>query len=213
MKHIIWDWNGTLLNDLPVIIEAVNQTVEVFGLPRITVDDYRTHYTRPVKKFYDNIAGREIGHNDWVVIDRLFHERYHAMVEDASLATGAHAVLSELADGPHRQSLLSMAPEKGLRVALDLFDVAKYFSIAEGNTGPPGGFKTDHLASHLVRIDRDVSRIIMIGDTVDDGNAAIENEIACVLFDDGSHHRHDLETLGLPIADSLSEAVEIALSV
>ena len=53
--------------------------------------------------------------------------------------------------------------------------------------------------------------LTMIGDTVDDAHAAFENGIGCVLYDDGSHHRADLEAVGLPIADSLAEAVEIAL--
>ena len=74
MKHIIWDWNGTLLNDLPVIIDAVNETVEQVGIRRITLDDYRTYYTRPVKLFYDEIAGREIDRDEWERIDRMFHE-------------------------------------------------------------------------------------------------------------------------------------------
>ena len=211
MKHIIWDWNGTLLNDLPVIIKAVNHTLEQVGLPQITLEDYRTYYTRPVKKFYDQIAGRDIGHDDWTRIDGLFHERYHAMVGDASLASGANEVLAELDAGPNEQSLLSMAPQDELLMALELFGVSGYFSLAEGNTGAPGGFKADHLASHLERLETDKSRVTMIGDTIDDGDAAIENGIACVLFDDGSHHRHDLEALGLPIADLLAEAVEVAL--
>ena len=96
-------------------------------------------------------------------------------------------------------------------MALELFGVSGYFSLAKGNTGTPGGFKANHLASHLERLETDKSRVTMIGDTIDDGDAAIENGIACVLFDDGSHHRHDLEALGLPIADSLAEAVEVAL--
>lgn len=212
MKHIIWDWNGTLLNDLPVIIEAVNHTVARVGLPQISLDDYRNHYTRPVKRFYDRIAGREIGHDDWVLIDRLFHEQYQARVAEAELAPGARAALAKIDLGPHDQSLLSMAPEAELRAALSLFDVARYFRVAQGNSGPPGGFKTEHLADHLTLIDADPSIVTMIGDTVDDGHAAIDNGINGVLYDDGSHHRADLEAVGLPIADSIAEAVKIALA-
>lgn len=212
MKHIIWDWNGTLLNDLPIILDAVNDTVGMVGLPQITLDQYRTFYTRPVKKFYDQIAGQEIDHDQYMLIDRLFHERYHATVGDASLAPGAHGVLSDLAAGPHGQSLLSMAPHDELQVALSFFDVEHFFAIAQGNEGPPGGFKTQHLAEHLRLLGTDPSLVTMIGDTVDDGHAAIENGIDCVLYDDGSHHRSDLEAVGFPITKSLGEAVEIALA-
>ena len=135
MKHIIWDWNGTLLNDLPVIIDAVNETVEQVGIRRITLDDYRTYYTRPVKLFYDEIAGREIDRDEWERIDRMFHETYHASVDRASLATGAREVLAEIKRGPHGQSLLSMAPNSELRTALHLFDVAQFFQICKEMRG------------------------------------------------------------------------------
>ena len=211
MQHIIWDWNGTLLNDLPIIIDAVNQTVAEVGIRPITLDDYRTHYTRPVKKFYDAIAEGEIGHDDWVLIDRLFHERYHELLDRASLADGAHDVLTDLDSSHHGQSLLSMAPDEGLQPALLQFDVVRYFDLAQGNSGPPGGFKSVHLADHLARLAVDPSTVTMIGDTVDDANAARDNGIAMVLFDDGSHHRADLEAAGVPIVTTLTAAVETAL--
>ncbi len=211
MKHIIWDWNGTLLNDLPIIIDAVNHSVDKVGIRQITLDDYRTHYTRPVKKFYDNIAGAEIGHEDWVLIDRLFHEHYHARVHEADLAHRAHELLATLDSSVHSQSLLSMAPHDELQVALSLFDVKHFFSIAQGNVGPPGGFKTNHLANHLRELDVDPNTVTMIGDTVDDAHAAIDNGIDCILYDDGSHHLEDLEAVGLPITQSLATAVDMAL--
>ena len=42
-----------------------------------------------------------------------------------------------------------------LLMAPELFGVSGYFSLAEGNTGAPGGFKADHLASHLERLEDD----------------------------------------------------------
>ena len=211
MKHIIWDWNGTLLNDLAIIIESVNRTVGSVGIPAITLDDYRTHYTRPVKQFYDNIAGYEIDAETWQGIDGLFHANYRNMVSDAQLAAGAEEALRSIDDGPHGQSLLTMASAAELELAFELFDVERFFDVAQANTGPAGGFKSDLLADHLARLDVDPREVTMIGDTVDDGQAALDNEIGCVLYDDGSHHRHDLETVGVPITDSIAKAVEIAL--
>ena len=211
MKHIIWDWNGTLLNDLPLMLDAVNHTVTEIGLRQITLDDYRTFYTRPVKRFYDQIADREITDDEFALIDRLFHEFYHSRVHQARLADHAHGVLAEIDASDHSQSLLSMAPNDELQMALGLFDVKQYFPIAQGNTGLPGGFKARHLANHLHDLGVDPRSVTMIGDTVDDANAAIENGIDSVLYDDGSHHRADLEAVGVPIADSLVSAAEIAL--
>ena len=58
--HIVWDWNGTLFDDLDVVVRSVNHGLEGFGAIPIDLDGYRSHYTRPVKLFYDRLIGREI---------------------------------------------------------------------------------------------------------------------------------------------------------
>ena len=49
--HVVWDWNGTLLDDLPIVLASVNVGIEPYRSTPVTLDDYRTHYTRPVKRF------------------------------------------------------------------------------------------------------------------------------------------------------------------
>ena len=39
-KHIIWDWNGTLLDDRWLCIEAINQTLTKRNMNTITDDEY-----------------------------------------------------------------------------------------------------------------------------------------------------------------------------
>ena len=48
-KHIVWDWNGTLLDDLHVVIEAANVSLGLFDIEGIDEDGYRDHFTRPVR--------------------------------------------------------------------------------------------------------------------------------------------------------------------
>ena len=58
MAHVVWDWNGTLLDDLEIVVEAVNSSLALFDAAPITADGYRDLYTRPVKLFYDRLLGR-----------------------------------------------------------------------------------------------------------------------------------------------------------
>lgn len=52
MKHIIWDFNGTLLGDAQLSVDVDNAVFDRLGLPRITLDTYRRHMTMPVYDFY-----------------------------------------------------------------------------------------------------------------------------------------------------------------
>ena len=60
MRHVIWDWNGTLVDDLPIVVDAVNASLAGIGAGPIVADDYRDHYTRPVRVFYDRLLGRAV---------------------------------------------------------------------------------------------------------------------------------------------------------
>ena len=51
-KHIIWDWNGTLIDDAWLCVEILNNILEKRGLNAITIDDYREHFTFPVRDYY-----------------------------------------------------------------------------------------------------------------------------------------------------------------
>ena len=58
MIHVVWDWNGTLVEDLPIVVESVNAALDAIGEVPITEDDYRAYFTRPVGQFYERLLER-----------------------------------------------------------------------------------------------------------------------------------------------------------
>lgn len=214
MRHIIWDWNGTLLDDLEIVVRAVDATVRRLGGPPVTVADYQANYTRPVKVLYERLTGRPIGADEWAGIDDEFHDVYNASLRNIELGHMSRQVLRSVAEQGRTQSLLSMYAHDDLLEVVDRFDLAHHFSLIQGLIGPPGGHKAEHLARHLDRLaDQGVARgdTVMIGDTPDDAHAAEAHGIPVVLYDGGSHHRHHLDEVGVPVADTLPAAVAMAL--
>ena len=55
-KHIIWDWNGTLLVDRWLCVEGINQALIKRDLPPISEDRYRKIFTFPVKEYYKKLG-------------------------------------------------------------------------------------------------------------------------------------------------------------
>ena len=53
---IIWDWNGTLVDDAPVFINIMNFFLSQRNLPLITLEDYRRSFVFPVKNYYKNLG-------------------------------------------------------------------------------------------------------------------------------------------------------------
>ena len=210
-SHLVWDWNGTLLDDLPIVIDAVNRSIGIFGVNAITADDYRDHYTRPVRHFYERIFDRPITDDEWLRLNAGFHEAYFEAATRVDLAPGARKALHRLAEAGWTQSLLSMSPHDWLEGIVERLEIAETFEMIDGLSGPTGGAKAIHLEEHLEMLDVPGESVVVVGDTPDDVAAARHVGARAILFHGGSHHMEALESQGVPIAETIEEAVELAL--
>ncbi|MCP4304372.1 MAG: HAD family hydrolase [bacterium] len=212
MRHVIWDWNGTLVDDLPVVVAAVNASLEELDAPLITADDYRTHYTRPVRVFYDRLLGRAVTDAEWSGIDSTFHTVYAESVERIPLTADAEQAIAAVAAAGASQSILSMWWHEDLVPEVVRHGLDHAMVRVDGNTHDAGETKARLLEIHLGHLGMNGSSA-MIGDALDDAHAAITVGIPCVLYDGGSHHRSELEAVKVPVAGSLAEAAGMALKL
>jgi phosphoglycolate phosphatase-like HAD superfamily hydrolase len=208
--HFVWDWNGTLLDDLEIVIEAANVGLSEYGVEPLDEDRYRDHFTRPVRAFYDSLFGRPVTDEEWQRLNDVFHLEYMARADAAELTADAIDALDAAGNGPGGQSLLSMSPQEWLEGIVARKGVIERFSLVTGLSGETGGLKASHMGEHLTALGLDPHRTIVIGDTPDDAEAALHVGARVVLYDGGSHHLPVLQQTDAPVAHSLVEAVEIA---
>jgi phosphoglycolate phosphatase-like HAD superfamily hydrolase len=210
-SHLVWDWNGTLLDDLPIVVEAVNRSIAMFGVAPIDADGYRDHYTRPVRHFYDNLFGRVVVDEEWLRLNTTFHDIYFDLAADADLAPGAREAIDRLDDAGWGQSLLSMSPQDWLSRIVDRLSLTHRLALVDGMSELTGGLKATHMEKHLRLLGMDGESVVVVGDTPDDVAAARHVGARAILFHGGSHHIDVLEAEGVPIAETLAGAVELAL--
>lgn len=208
--HLVWDWNGTLLDDLEVVVESVNAGLAWQGAGPIDADGYRNHYVRPVSRFYETLLGRRLSDTEWRRINDIFHEAYFARVTRARLTFDAEEALERGRARGWSQSVLSMAPHDHLVEIVSHHRIVGYFAAVEGSRGDRGAEKAAALVTHVDRLGVSPDRVVVIGDIPDDAHAAFHVGAHAVLYDGGSHHRDDLEAVGVPVATSLREAVDLA---
>lgn len=209
----MWDWNGTLFDDLELVVASVNRGLAIFGIGSIDLDGYRSHYTRPVRVFYERLMGRAVTEREWRRIDTVFHEAYREALEQAKLTRDASSALEMVAAARSTQSLLSMFPHVDLVPLVERLGITRYFDRIDGLAGGGrGDRKASYLARHLRELTtgEDPAAVVVIGDTPDDAVAAAELKVRAILYDGGSHHRGDLEAMRVPVVASLIEAVELA---
>lgn len=210
--HIVWDWNGTLLHDIHAVIEATNASFAEIGLESITLERYRELYCVPVPKFYERLMGRLPTDAEWQVMDAVFHKHYWARAEGCGLADGAAELLAGRRAAGRTQSLLSLAPHEHLVPIVRRHGIEEHFVRIDGRMDASHAGKAERMVRHLDALGgvAAVERTVVIGDAVDDALAAAHVGARAVLYTGGSHSRGSLAEAGVPVVDSLAEAVEVA---
>ena len=213
--HLIWDWNGTLFADLHIVVVSVNASLEAVGTDvRIDADGYRDHYRRPVRGFYDALLGRSVGDPEWELINQQFHDTYHGLLATAGPADDAHDAAALAAGRGLSQSILSMWSHDMLVPTVAGLGLDTHMQVVRGADRAAGDRKEALLRLHMDELGLPASKpVVMVGDTFDDAHAAAEVAIGMIYYDGGSHHRVALDATGIPVAETLVEAVAIAATM
>jgi phosphoglycolate phosphatase-like HAD superfamily hydrolase len=208
VKHLVWDWNGTLLDDLKLVVDATNVCLAGVGGPVITAEEHRRDFRRPILDYYAHVLERPVDEVEFKLLDDAFHDAYRARMAEVQLAPDA---LEAMAKWPGTQSLLSMFFHDELLVEVERHGLGARLVRVDGLPGTIGGHrKGAFLERHLEALGLDPAGVVLIGDSVDDGDAARSAGAAAVLYAGGFTDPALLKATGLPVAYSLVEAVELA---
>lgn len=210
VKHIVWDWNGTILDDNDAVVLAVNRVCAEFGRAPVDLDFWRSIYRRPLTDTYADLLGRPISAEEWVFIDRAYHDEYHGLLNTTRLAAGVPDELRRWQARGRGQSLLSMWFHERLGPLVAEYALTELFARIDGrHEVGGGGSKTEHLAVHLAAQGLSGSDVLVIGDVTDDADAAAHVGAQCVLVTTGVMNRATLLTRGVPVVDSIAEALAL----
>ena len=211
MAHLVWDWNGTLLDDLDLVVAATNASLATAGGPVVTADEHRRDFRRPVADYYAYALGRPVDSDEFVRLDRAFHDAYRAGLLECALAPDA---LDAIRAWPGTQSLLSMWFHDELVPEVTRRGLVNLLLRVDGLRSEVGGDrKAGYLAAHLDALEVPAGECVLIGDSVDDAHAAGEVGAGCVLYAGGFTEPSRLVATGLPVAETLVAAVKTAVEV
>ncbi len=210
ITHIVWDWNGTLLNDNHANLAAVNAVCEMFGRDPVELDHWRSFFRRPLLPCYEELLGRALEEEDWERVEELYHSSYLRHLPSCELTPGVPDVLHEWARGGGTQSLLSMASHDHLVPLVTERGLTSHFTRVDGRRfQTEHDSKAEHLLRHLEHQDVDPSRVVLIGDIDDDARAAHGAGAHSILVTSGLMSPERLRATGSLVVDSPEEAVAV----
>jgi phosphoglycolate phosphatase-like HAD superfamily hydrolase len=208
VAHLVWDWNGTLLNDFALVVEATNASLASLGGPAVTAEEHRRDFRRPVADYYAFVLGRPLRYGEFARLDVAFHDAYRSGLHTCGLALDA---LDAMRAWSGTQSLLSMFFHDELVPMVDRHGLTARLLRVDGlRSTIGGGFKAPHLEEHLAALGLAGPDCVLIGDSVDDAEAARSVGAAVVLYDGGITDSARLLATGELVVSTLTEAVTLA---
>lgn len=210
VRHIVWDWNGTLLDDTWLCIEVVNEMLAARGLPTLSVARYQEVFDFPVIHYYRKI-GFDFAVESFEKLGTEFIEGYERRKGECGLHPDARAVLDRLHRAGITQSVLSNYPHHTLEEILNKHDVRGFFDDVVGADDHYAHGKAAHGKRWLARSGRLGHEGLMVGDTTHDFDVAREVGLHAALVTIGSLSRARLEPTGAPVFDSLTEFADAVL--
>ena len=203
-RHIIWDFNGTLLADAQLSVDCDNYVFDELGLPHITIEDYRAHMTMPVRDFYTAL-GVDLTVYPYEVISRLWLDRFNQMAVAAGLVPGILDVVRALDAAGVSQSILSASYEPSLLEQCGHLGLTPYMKAINGLSDESAMPKTEIGRRQIMALGLAPENVVLVGDMLADSDLAQALGAQCVLVPWGHNSRERLEKTGRRIAGTAQE--------
>ncbi len=205
-KTVVWDFNGTLLDDTGISRDAMNVVLSRRGLKCIpSVEEFRKVFGFPVRDYYARIGldfekePFEAPADEWVAL-------YSEKMFTAPLISGAREALELFKEAGIRQIILSASETARLKKHLEILGIEGYFSEINGADDVYAKGKEDR--AKLLSERKELFPAALIGDTDHDYKSAILARCEPYLFSGGFMSAERLVPLGAPVSDSLLETAK-----
>ncbi len=202
-KHIIWDWNGTIMNDVDLSVALINGLLVTRGLEALSVASYRDVFTIPVKNYYSKL-GFDFSKESFEIIGKEWVDGYERRKFECGLYDSAKNILLKINNMGIGQSILSAYSQHTLEEMVEFYGLTKYFTHIVGLDNIYAASKL-HLGKDLMkRLGNGKGETLLIGDTEHDHEVAVEIGADCVLIANGHQSKDKLEKLGCAVYPNLN---------
>ena len=201
---VLWDWNGTLLDDLALCVDSLNWLLREFGYPQqYSTPAYKKIFGFPIVEYYRR-AGFDFEKHSF---DRLAHhymDHYIPASMGCGLAPFARQALEQVRALGVEQVVLSASPISTLTRQVEQTGSGKYFSTLLGLGDIYAKSKVELGLDFLARRGFEPSSALMVGDTLHDWEVARAMGVRCVLCAAGHQDWETLSAAGVPVIRDLS---------
>ncbi len=202
--HIIWDWNGTLLDDIGASLASVNDMLARRGEPPMDINRYKECIGTPIIRFYEQVF--DLSKEDYSEILAEYNAGYMAHLADCSLTEGALEAVEKFAAAGVHQAIVSSSNNAQLCENAKKYGVFDKFEAVLGAADFKADSKIERARAYLAQ-SAEKGAVLVVGDLEHDAEMAAEIGADCVLLTSGHEHPDRLGRAGAVIFDKIEELI------
>lgn len=183
-KLIIWDWNGTLLNDVEACVEAMNVMLAKRAMDVLSIEKYQRIFTFPVQNYYKTL-GFDFKKDSFEDLSIEYIHLYKSLSLKSPLQKGAIEILELFKQKAYMQVIISASEQKALEKQVAERHISEYFDSLIGLDNIHAHSKLHNALSYVNKIKISPQNICFIGDTYHDYEVAKAIGCKCILLDSG----------------------------
>jgi phosphoglycolate phosphatase len=207
VRTIIWDFNGTLLNDMQVCVDCMNIMLGERGLAKLDLERYRQIFTFPVREYYEKL-GFDFNREPFEIPAHQFIDHYRVHLTEAPLHAGVIDLLDQLKKRRIRHVILSAMEQALLEDTLEKKGILGHFDKVVGIRDHLADGKLEMARELVASLGEDLSGLYLVGDTTHDYEVAAGANIPCLLIAHGHQSPERLRPLSCQVVNDLEELME-----
>jgi len=207
-KHIIWDWNGTLINDIWLVVELMNKMLKKRNMPGIDLKKYREIFDFPVIDYYAKL-GFNFSKESFEELTVEFISEYYTRFNECKLFNEVEEVLKKIRDMGIPQSILSASKEDVLIEKIKYYGIDKYFNRIIGLENHYAESKVERGKKWIDELNLNPQDVLLMGDTAHDYDVSKHIGCDCLLIANGHYSYERLAKLGVDVIGTLKEMIQI----
>lgn len=171
IKHVFFDFNGTIINDLVLCYDLLNEFLEEQGKEKITLDRYKDIFRFPIKEYY-RLAGIDFDIESYESLSIKFIKKYQPASLKCGLYDAVIPTLKKLNEMNIKCYIISASEKNNLIEQCESYDIVKYFVDILGIENIHAKSKVDIAVNYINDKKLNKDEVLFIGDTLHDKEVA-----------------------------------------
>ena len=207
MKTIIWDFNGTILDDVDVAVKIVNSILKELNYKHtLTKEEYKDIFKFPVIEYYE-LAGVNFDIHPFEYVSELYIKYLNIYVNESSIYKDFYNLINLSKSKGYNNVILSATRNDMLLNMIKDYKLEEYFDEIYGISDIYAHSKLDIAKTWNSTSKYAKNEKIYIGDTCHDWDVALSIDATPYIICSGHQSRKRLEENDIKVYNNLSEVM------